>query len=119
MTWKDKIEDNSVVETFLNQILEWQDVKEHYYPIFPSIIFLLLFFQGIKTCNPSDVASAIFSAVRKFKPVQHVKQVTVVVFQNDMAAEFIAELKKDVHTHRYKDTRSEEHCKSIKIKETK
>jgi hypothetical protein len=63
MTWKDKIEDNSVVETFLNQILEWQDVKEHYYPIFPSIIFLLLFFQGIKACNPSDVASAIFSAV--------------------------------------------------------
>lgn len=75
-----------------------------------------MFFQGIKACKPSDVASAIFSAVKKFKPAQHVKQVTVVVFQNDMAAEFIAELKKDVHTHRHKDTRSEEHRKSIKIK---
>ncbi|XP_071170581.1 protein mono-ADP-ribosyltransferase PARP14-like isoform X3 [Mytilus edulis] len=48
---------------------------------------------GIKACKPEDVASAIFSAIKKFS-TQHIKQVTLVVFQKEMAADFITELKK-------------------------
>lgn len=51
------------------------------------------FIPGIKACKPEDVASAIFSAIKKFS-TQHIKQVTLVVFQKEMAADFITELKK-------------------------
>ena len=55
-------------------------------------------------------------AVKKFSSVQHLKQVTVVVFQKEMAAEFVTELKNTAGIHRHRERSSVADCKFVKDK---